>query len=232
MKEIELTNKIAKVEEILRSVFGEPDFKNRKRLSVLDEMILTILSQNTNDKNSLRAFRQLKDRFPTVDRLAQAGRDSIADAIKTGGLGKIKAGYILGLLNWLKNTYGTYDCTFICKMETEEIIDLFSQVKGIGVKTIAVTLAFACERDVFPVDTHIYRVMKRLGLLPGINSPHKAFFFLRNIIPPGKGTTMHMNVIRHGREICSARKPLCENCPLKNICQYYSDIKNPPEKTV
>jgi endonuclease-3 len=231
MKEIDIRKKIAETDEILHSTYGEPGIKTKDRLSVLDEMILTILSQNTNDKNSMRAFKQLKKRFPSMQELSAAKQAEISEAIKIGGLSNIKAGYILGLLKWLEDTRGSLECSFICEMKTDEVIELFRPVKGIGTKTVAVTLAFACQRDVFPIDTHVFRVLKRLGILPGIDSPEKAYFFIQNLIPKGRGIPMHINVIKHGREICSARKPHCPICQLKSICSYFEDINTSTEKT-
>jgi endonuclease-3 len=221
MNNPEIRRKIAEMEKILRRHYGEPDIGERRPLSVLDEMILTILSQNTNDRNSGRAFDNLRSHFPTAEELSSAKRETIAEVIKTGGLGRIKAGYILALLEWLEANYGTLDCGFLCKMETDEALRAFRGVKGIGVKTIAVTLAFACKRDIFPVDTHVFRVMKRIGNLPESKTAEKAFYFLKDLIPDGIGISMHMNVIRHGREVCRARKPGCPNCVLKAICDFF-----------
>lgn len=231
MKKDNIRQNIAEIERILYSTYGEPKLKNRKRLSVLDEMILTILSQNTNDKNSMRAFERLKERYPANEDLYKAEPQRVSEAIKIGGLGNIKAGYILGLLKWLDETTGTLDCEFICRKDTEEVINMFRSVKGIGVKTVAVSLAFACGRDIFPVDTHVFRVMKRLGALPDINSPEKAYYYLKDIIPEGKRISMHMNVIKHGREICDARRPLCNKCPLTGVCDYYQSLDIKPAKT-
>jgi endonuclease-3 len=218
---VEIRNKIAETEKILLRRYGESSIAGKRPLPVLDEMILTILSQNTNDRNSGRAFDNLKSHFPTAEELSRADQETLSDVIKTGGLGRIKAGYILALLKWLETNYGTLDCGFICNMETDEALRTFRDVKGIGVKTIAVTLAFACERDIFPVDTHVFRVMKRIGNLPESKTPEKAFYFLKELIPQGKGISMHMNVIRHGREVCHPRKPDCPNCILNKICDYF-----------
>lgn len=218
----EIRKKIVETERILYGLYGEPKIGVKRPLPVLDEMILTILSQNTNDKNSGRAFDNLKSRYPTAEKLAAADQETLAETIKTGGLGRIKAGYILSLLKWLQTNYGMTDCGFICKMETDDVLNAFREVKGIGVKTIAVTLAFACGRDLFPVDTHVFRVMKRIGCLPESKTPENAFHFLRPLIPEGKGIPMHMNVIHHGREVCHSHKPDCPHCPLNRICDYFS----------
>ena len=221
MDKRDIKDKIKEMEEILKAHYGAPSLKNRKRRRPLEEIILTILSQNTTDKNSYRAYKNMMNRFGTMEKLSRADAGEVADAIQAGGLGPTKARYILGFFSWLRENYGKLNCDFLCETDTDEAIEIFTAVNGIGVKTIAVALAFSCGRDIFPVDTHVFRVCSRAGVLPDVKNPVKAFYFLRDLIPEGSGFSMHMNVIKHGREVCTARNPNCEGCFLNHLCEYY-----------
>ncbi|MXZ02048.1 endonuclease III, partial [Candidatus Poribacteria bacterium] len=148
---------------------------------------------------------------------------AIEAAIRVAGLGKQKSETIKNFLTWLKDEHGELSLEFIHDMETEVALDLLCQHKGIGIKTASVTLSFACGREVFPVDTHILRISKRLGLIPSNCSAEKAHQALPPIIPPGKAYPFHMNLIYFGRRICDARKPLCERCPLTEHCLYFRE---------
>lgn len=220
----DLKVKAIKIDNILLSVYGEPKRSGPGKLSPLDELVLTILSQNTTDKNSFKAFKNLKAKYPDWISIHRTPVTEIAELIKIGGLGKIKAGYIMNCLDWIKKYNDDYDLSFICEMDTDEAMDYLTSIDGVGVKTAAVTLAFSCGKDLYPVDTHVFRVSGRLGFLEGISNPEKAFYFMRKIIPQGRGFGMHMNIIRHGREVCHARKPDCFDCHLKELCIY--DNKN------
>ncbi len=217
-----LLDKIEAVKNLLEETYGIPRQNMRQVMPPLDELILTILSQNTNDNNSFKAFENLKKSYSSHEEILRTSNKELAEVIKIAGLGPTKADYIIGVLQWLMRERGSLDASFMCEMDTDEAIEKFTQLKGIGVKTIAVTLAFSCGKDLFPVDTHIFRVCKRLGLLPGQNTPEKAFYYLKELIPRGTAFALHMNVIRHGRETCHARRPDCDNCRLRELCEYFT----------
>ena len=211
-----LKEKVGDIDEILEKEFGVPErWGDRDPLSSL---VQTILSQNTNDNNSGRAYSNLRERFPSWEDVLEAGAEEIADVIRVGGLANQKSVRIKDVLKWLKDTYGELNLDFICNMEPEEAIEVLSKLKGVGLKTINVMLCFACGKDVFPVDTHILRITKRLGLAPENASADKVHEIMGQLFPAGKAFSLHVNLIRFGRTTCHARKPKCEGCPLVEHC--------------
>jgi endonuclease III len=216
---LELTQKTEHISNTLEGLFGVPDRGGDE--SVLDCLILTILSQNTTDINRDKGFATLKARFPTWEDVREAGVEAIGEAIKIAGLHGQKSRAIKNFLTWLKAEYGELDLDFICEMETDAALELLCQHKGIGIKTASVTLAFACGHEVFPVDTHILRIGKRLGLLPSNCTAEKAHELMLTVCPEGKAYPFHMNLITFGRQVCNARKPKCERCPLTEQCLYF-----------
>lgn len=191
----------------------------------LESLVLTILSQNTTDTNSFKAFNALKNAFHGADgtidwqQLVDAPREDIADVIRTGGLANQKSERIQNILCWIKREYGDYNIDFICDMDPLDVVNLFTTQKGIGVKTISVVLAFCCGAAIFPVDTHIHRICRRLGLVDDKFTAEKTFWAMQELVPKGKSFSFHMNLIYFGRIICQARKPLCEECPLTDECK-------------
>ena len=218
---MELKEKAALISETLEDLLGVPTRDGAG--DVLECLILTILSQNTTDVNRDKGYAKLKERFPTWEDVLQADVKAIEAAIKIAGLGNQKSHTIKNFLTWLKAEHGELSLAFIHDMETAAALELLCQHKGIGIKTASVTLSFACGREVFPVDTHILRISKRLGLIPPNCSAEKAHQVLLPIVPAGKAYPFHMNLIYFGRRICDARKPLCERCPLTEHCLYFRD---------
>ena len=218
---MELKQKAAHISETLEDLLGVPTRDGAG--DVLECLILTILSQNTTDVNRDKGYVKLKEHFPTWEEVLHADTKAIAAAIRVAGLGKQKSETIKNFLTWLKDEHGDLSLEFIHDIETEAALELLCQHKGIGIKTASVTLSFACGREVFPVDTHILRISKRLGLIPSNCSAEKAHQELLPIVPPGKAYPFHMNLIYFGRRICDARKPLCERCPLTEHCLYFRD---------
>ena len=200
----------------LEKHFGEPVWPGRR--DFLEILIGTILSQNTNDKNSEAAFLKLRAAFKDWQAIMASPTARIAAAIRSAGLANQKAERIKKILAWVNKTWGTFDLNFLCAMDQRQISDLFQQQKGIGAKTISVTLMFACGHDVFPVDTHVHRLCGRLGLVPSGTTAEKTFTLMAPRIHRGKGYSFHVNKIRLGREICQARKPRCLQCPLRKKC--------------
>ncbi|MDZ7263373.1 MAG: endonuclease III [candidate division KSB1 bacterium] len=211
--------KVAAIVTALEGRFGVP--KRTAAMDPLSNLMLTILSQNTNDKNRDQAYRRLRDRFPTWEEVMAGDLAAIEEAIRPGGLARQKSERMQNILRWIGERYGQLNLDFLCQMEPQQAIDLFCQLKGIGVKTISVVLMFSCGQDVFPVDTHVHRICRRLGLVPNNVSAEKTFWLMQPNVPANKSFSLHMNLLRLGRTICLARKPRCEQCPLTAYCHFY-----------
>ncbi|MBN1254380.1 MAG: endonuclease III [Deltaproteobacteria bacterium] len=205
-----------KVSEALESKYGVPDTGGLD--DPLEVLIRTILSQNTNDRNRDLAYGELQRRFPRWEDIIEADTDAIAEAIKIGGLNQQKAKRIKEVLGWVQVRWGGMTLSPLCNMETEEAMDILLDLKGVGPKTANCVLAFGCGRDVFPVDTHILRVTKRLGLIPAQVTTEQAHKSLAQLVPPGKAIPLHLNLIRYGREQCKVRQPRCGSCLFPELC--------------
>jgi endonuclease-3 len=202
----------------LLQFYGQPTWRNR--LPPLDELISTILSQNTNDANRDRAFEALRLRFPNWETVRDAPPDSIIQAIRPAGLANQKGARIQQILRLISAERGSLDLTFLNSLPVEEARAWLTKFKGVGPKTAAIVLLFSLNRPAFPVDTHIYRVTGRLGLRPEKMTVEDAHSHLENLFPPETYYAVHLNIIRLGREICTARKPECGRCPLWDFCAY------------
>jgi len=202
----------------LEKTFGEPELGRKS--DPLAMLVNIILSQATSDANSRRTFQNLQQRFASWDAVLAADESEIAEAIRLGGLANQKAKVIKNLLRQIKETRGQLSLKFVEKMSDEEAKKFLSQFRGIGPKTVACTLLFACRKEVFPLDTHIFRVLKRMGILPEKISDAKAHALLDELVPKGKFYSLHVNLIRLGRKICRPREPLCEKCPVVEYCDY------------
>lgn len=202
----------------LENTFGEP--KLAPKSDALAMLINIILSQATSDANSNRTFRNLKNRFKTWENVLAAESGEVVEAIRLGGLANQKTKVIKDLLRQLKEKRGKLSLRFIEKMPNDEARDYLQTFRGIGPKTVACTLLFALHKEVFPLDTHIFRVFKRMGILPEKISAEKAHRLLDELVPTGKFYSLHVNLIRLGRKICRPREPLCERCPLIEYCDY------------
>ncbi len=202
----------------LESTFGEP--KLSKKSDPLAMLINIILSQATSDVNSHRTFRNLKAQFKNWEAVLAADEKEIADAIRLGGLANQKASVIKNLLRQIKAARGHLSLKFIDKMPNETARDFLNEFRGVGPKTVACTLLFALHKEVFPLDTHIFRILKRMGILPENISDAKAHKLLDALVPTGSFYSLHVNLIRLGKKICRPREPLCEQCPLIEYCDY------------
>jgi len=187
-------------------------------LPPLDELVLTILSQNTNDVNRDRAYADLRRRFASWDEVADAPVGAIAHAIKRGGLGPTKAPRIKKVLRSIRETGTPLDGGALRGLDDEALWELLVSLPGVGPKTAACVLLFSLDRPFFPVDTHVHRVAVRLGLVPPRASPVVAQTLLQRAVPDELVYELHMNLIRHGRHVCVARRPLCSECPLRDVC--------------
>jgi endonuclease III len=206
----------------LKAVYGTPE--PERGLDPLDVLIHTILSQSTTNVNSRRAFESLKRRFPTWEAARRARASSIETAIKSGGLARQKSLRIKQLLNDIYDRRGSLDLSFLSDAPLEDAMKFLSSFKGVGPKTVACTLLFACNRPIFPIDTHIFRIARRLALIPEKCSDDEAHRLMTAIIPPGRFYEVHVNMISHGRRICRPQNPACEQCCLVEYCRYYEEI--------
>jgi len=218
-----LRDKAVKVDLLLEEAYGVP--KPGKNVNVLDELILTLLSHNTNDVNRDKGYAELRKRYPTWEIVRKTPRKDIEDAIRIAGLAPAKSGYIKDTLAFIMENWGKLDLDWVCDKDPQWVEETFTQVKGIGVKTINVVLSFACNADRFPVDTHINRICARLGFVPENSSPEKTYKLMADIFPKGKAYSFHINIITHGQRICKARNPLCTECNLRRRCLYYKTMK-------
>jgi endonuclease-3 len=200
----------------LRAAYGAPP--PPRRLPPLDELILTVLSQNTNDTNRDRAYADLRSRFPTWDEVADAPLPAIALAIRHGGLGPTKSVRLREILRTLRERGIPLDDRAFSRMRSSALWELLVGLKGVGPKTAACVLLFSLGRPYFPVDTHVHRVSRRLGLVPDDADAVKAQELLQAAVPESDVYGLHVLLIRHGRDVCIARRPLCSRCPLADIC--------------
>jgi endonuclease-3 len=184
----------------------------------LEELILTVLSQHTSDVNAERAFASLRAGYPTWEQVIAAPEAAVADAIRSGGLANTKAPRIQAILREVRDREGGEDLSRLRGMTDEDARAYLTSLPGIGPKTAAVVLSFALGRDAIPVDTHVHRVARRLGLVPAKASAERAGRLLHDLVPDGLRTHLHVGLIRLGREICKAPTPRCAVCPLNDLC--------------
>jgi len=211
------------VHQKLVDFYGYPDWRNP--LPALDELVSTILSQNTNDTNRDRAFDALITKFPTWGEVRDADSQQVIDAIRPAGLANQKGPRIQNILKEITKQRGSLGLSFLSDMSTDDARQWLLQFKGVGPKTAAIVLQFSLGIPAFPVDTHIYRVTGRLGIRPEKMNTEQAHEFLAGILPEETYYPAHLNLIRLGREICQARNPKCQQCPLNNMCDYYADLQ-------
>jgi len=206
------------VHQRLLDFYGKPVWRNP--LPPVDELVSTILSQNTNDLNRDRAFQSLRQRFPDWESVRLADPLAVISAIRSAGLANQKGPRIQQVLQDISAERGSLDLTFLNDLPLEDARAWLMKHKGVGPKTAAIVLLFSLGRPAFPVDTHIFRVTGRLGLRPEKMTVEQAHIYLEKLLPPDAYYAAHLNLIRLGREICIARKPACERCPLRQVCKY------------
>ncbi len=203
----------------LRKLYGKKQLKGERDL--ISILIRTILSQNTNDQNRDRAWLALKEKFPSWQDLLKAPVEQIEKAIQSAGLARQKSRRIKDILKRIKQEQGELDLSFLAQLPNEQAKKYLLSFKGIGDKTASIILLFGLKKPAFPVDTHILRITKRLGIVPENATSHKAHQILEQKVPKQIAYELHLNLIEHGRKICKARKPLCISCPLKQRCQHW-----------
>lgn len=212
-------SKYAPVKAALTAVYGELNWS--RNLDGMDELISCILSQSTTDTNRDRAFDRLKARFPSWEAVRFAAIDDLIEAIKPAGLANQKAPRIQDALGVIFEKVGDYSIDFLNELSIEEAKNWLVSLKGVGPKTAAIVLCFAYGRAAFPVDTHIFRVSKRIGFLPEKMSANDAHPVMEAMAPAEDYYQFHIQLIQHGRDTCHARKPACERCPIRANCDYF-----------
>jgi len=217
-----LQDKALAVHQCLREVFGDPTRGGHP--DPIAVLVSTIISQNTNDGLRDQAFETLRQRFPTWEEVRDAPVEEVTAAIRIAGLGQQKAPHIQAALRHITKETGELSLGFLTAMGVEKAREWLTAMDGVGPKTAAIVLLFALSMPAFPVDTHIHRVTRRLGLIPPNTSREKAHVLLEALLPAETYYTFHLNVIQHGRQVCQARQPRCEVCLLRHMCDYYQTV--------
>lgn len=202
--------------EALSALYGRPVW--RPHGEAMTELVLTILSQNTSDTNSGRAFMRLVSRFPTWEVLMAADPGEIEREIQVGGLAATKAPRIKAVLDEVWQRRGSFDLSFLGEMPLAEAKTWLRSLPGVGPKTAACVLMFALGRPALPVDTHVGRVARRLGLVAANTGTAAAHDLLEAMLAPDEVYPFHVSLIEHGRRLCRAQRPLCAECPLAGRC--------------
>jgi endonuclease-3 len=216
--------KVASCISLLEEQYGIPV---PNETDPVDLLVMTILSQNTSDANSLKAFASLKSSFAGYEGVLAAPDEAVADSIRGGGLADIKARRIKEALHRIRQDTGAISMTFLSDLKKEAAMQYLLALPGVGPKTASVVLLFAFHMPFLPVDTHVYRLSRRLGLVEEEGRPEKVQQILERIVPEEKYISLHLNLIRHGRLICRARGPKHQECCLKSCCEYYLKGQKP-----
>ena len=205
-----------KIKNLLNKQYG--DIEWRDEMETLDELIFTVLTQNTSDINAEKAFKNLKSRYINWDEIVESTNEKLETIIRIGGLGKQKSIRIKKILKEIYHRTGGYDLSILKDMPFNEVKEWLITLPGVGPKTAAVVMSFALKLPAFPVDTHIHRISKRLGYIDQNTSAEKAHEIMENIILPKDRFNFHILLITHGRKICKANNPKCYICPLTSYC--------------
>jgi len=217
--------RLQRIRELLRGYYGRP--RNEPHHAPLDELVLTILSQNTNDRNRDVAYARLRSRFDGWDEVASAPLAEVEEAIRPGGISKVKSKRIQQILQVIAKETGGLDIGFLERAPREQALEFLESLPGVGRKTAACVLLFSYDRPELPVDTHVYRVSSRLGLIRPKAPFEEAHRELLDLVgdDPAAVYEVHVNMLRHGRRLCQAQRPLCEACPLLRLCPYGQEIR-------
>jgi endonuclease III len=213
---VTLRARLRRIARRLRRAYGAPPAP--RRLPPLDELVLTILSQNTNDTNRDRAYADLRAKLPAWEDVADAPLPVIERAIRSGGLAPTKAPRIRAVLRALRDRGIALDDRALRRIRHDRLFDLLVALPGVGPKTAACVLLFSLDRPYFPVDTHVHRVAIRLGLVAPRSTAGQTQAQLQAALAPAEMYEVHMNLIRHGRHVCVALRPICSQCVLNDIC--------------
>ena len=216
-KMTDLPSRLRRLTRRLEVYYGKP---SRPQLDPVDELILTVLSQNTSDVNSHRAFSSLKSAFRAWEEVLEAPVGRIVDLIRAGGLAEVKGPRIQQIIKETKEREGSINLGRLCSLPLEEAERYLTSLPGVGPKTAACVLLFSLELPAFPVDTHVLRVAKRLAIIPRKASAEEAHRILGAAVDPDDALSLHLNLVRHGRTLCKAQRPRCADCPLLDESPY------------
>ncbi len=219
----DLKKRALQIHKKLIDAFGEPTWRNP--LPAIDELVSTILSQNTNDVNRDRGFNALRAKLPTWEAVRDAHVEDVIAAIRPAGLANQKGPRIQQVLRAITEERGSLNLDFLAGLSIEEARAWLTKFNGVGPKTAAIVLCFSLNMPAFPVDTHIYRVSGRTGLRPEKMTVEQAHPYLESVFPPETYYAAHLNLIRLGREVCGARKPNCPMCPINKLCDFKDKTK-------
>jgi endonuclease-3 len=209
--------RLVAVADRLVAVYGRPVHRRRDPLS---ELVRTVLSQNTSDVNSDRAYRALRRAFPTWESAARARPTALEDSIRMGGLAPTKTRRIQQVLREIRAREGRYSLRRLRRLDLVAADARLAGIPGVGPKTRACVLLFACGLPAFPVDTHVHRIARRLGLVAPAAGAERTQVVLQPAVPRGRALDLHLNLIRLGREVCRPRTPRCPRCPLRPACRW------------
>ena len=194
-------------------------FEEKPRLPILDELVVTVLSQHTSDINRDRAFTRLKERFPTWSEVLVAPVEEVADAIRPGGIAEVKSRRIQHILRVIEERQGSLGLDHLEQLSDEEVESYLCSLPGVGPKTAACVLVFSMGRAAFPIDTHVHRIVKRLGWVADNASAERVHRELTPKVPPEIRYDLHVAFIEHGRKICKPRMPRCTDCVIFDLCE-------------
>ena len=210
---------MAEIVDRLEAVYGKAVLRTRR--PALDELVLTILSQNTSDRNSEHAYARMRERFPTWEDVRDAPEAELVEALRPGGLAVQKAPRIQAALRDLDRL----DLEWLGGLPADEAMRWLVALPGVGPKTASCVLLFSLDVPVMPVDTHIHRIALRVGLVPAGTTADAAHALLTEMTPPDRMLEAHLLLIRHGRTTCTARRPRCEECVLLDLCDYGRSLR-------
>lgn len=210
------------VYQALADAFGLPEWENPA--PPLDELVNTILSQNTNDRNRDVAYQRMRMVFPTWEAVRDASPEAVIETIRPAGLANQKGPRIQNVLRQITAERGSLDLDFLFGLSAEDAMAWLKSFKGVGPKTASIVLQFSLAKPAFPVDTHVYRVSGRIGLRPAKMNVEQTHEHLAHLFTPDQYGSGHINLILLGRRLCHARKPECPICPVNHLCNYYRDV--------
>lgn len=223
-----LLEKAECIYRLLAELYGEPSWA--PRYDPVSELVTTILSQNTSDVNQERAFRRLRERYPRWEDVVAAPVAQLIEVIRPAGLAEQRAPRIQQALRYILQERGGFELDFLRHIPLAEAKSWLTAIKGIGPKTAAIVLLFSLGRPAFPVDTHVHRLCLRLGLVPAKTSASKTQVLMEELVPQQGYFPFHMNLIAHGRRICKAQRPLCEECVITQLCDFYQTRLQPAQE--
>lgn len=217
-----LRRKLARISNRLEAEWGTPSLGNKE--DPLDEVIFIMLAQRTMDASYSRVFDELKNRYPQWDNALKASIGELEKVIRPAGLSEYKAPRLKAILSKVKKDFGVLNLDALKGWSDDKVIDYLTSLNGTGLKSALCVMIYSLNRDVFPVDTHVIRIFRRLGILKESMRHEKAQSILPKIIPRGHGKKLHVNLVIHGRNVCK-RMPNCDACCIRNSCDYYRMVK-------